>query len=211
MPVSEVTVEPRKPKQIWCLLEVPRTMAPGEYDCDLRGDPQFWLPRVKLTVRDFTLPLTPSLPVAAWSRNAHVNEDGEDVFATSPDKYWRTADQLLRHRIAPAEMLADFTRWQGDKPDFTLADQALARAEMFGVNPKALMLANESQIRNMSHPVRKLRLAQRHWRQRLGSNLAPVFASDPRWDGAGLPSPLMRHGVYDRRSSPSGPGPCIWA
>ncbi len=190
LPVSQVVLEPGKPKQVWCLLEVPREMDPGKYDCRLARGSWAWLPGLKLTVRDFELPLTPSLPVAASFQNVHVTEAGENVFAISPDKYWRAADQLLRHRITPAEMLADFTRWQGDKPDFALADQALARAETFGVNPKALMLANESQLMNMTDPVRKLDIARRHWRRRLGERLAPVFVSDYPRDPVAL-SPRM--------------------
>ena len=180
VPVSQVTVEPGKPKRLWCVLEVPRTIAPGEYDLEFTWTQVLWGAKIKLAVRDFALPRDPSLPVAASFTNAYISDDGRDVLATTPDRYWRIADQLLRHRVTPCEMLADFTRWQGDEPDFSLADQALVRAGTLGFSPEALMLANQSQLAKMTDPMRKLDLARVHWRQKLGVDLAPVYAG---WAG----------------------------
>jgi len=129
-------------------------------------------------VRDFALPRQPSLAVSVGLDSAQVAHVWyhDRTGGLNAREYWPFAEELLRHRLTPRELLADFTRWTDDAPDFSAAEEMLTRAELEGVRPDALIAARPDQLVAMAQPARSLAQALRHWRRPTGTDLLPTYA-----------------------------------
>ncbi len=176
-----IRLAPGDPIGLWWVVDVPANAAPGVYRGELRIG--YWdhacssLP-VELTVHDFALPRQPSLAVSVGLDSAPVALVWyhDRTGGLNAREYWPFAEELLRHRLTPRELLADFTRWAEDGPDFSTAEEMLTRAELEGIRPDALIAARTDQLVGMAEPARSLTEALRHWHQRTGTDLLPTYA-----------------------------------
>lgn len=176
--VPEKPVRGALDQQIWWEVEVPRDARPGLYRGEIvttDGEYRVALP-IELTVYDFALPEVPSL---AFS----VSFDPQEVTRLwygergplGTGEYWMFAEELLRHRVVPREMLADFTRWDDGKLRLEPAQRLAARVRRLGARGDGFVGARPEQLKGLADPGGVLDAALDRWQRLLGDRPLPIY------------------------------------
>ncbi|MFW5867064.1 MAG: sugar-binding protein [Armatimonadota bacterium] len=164
IPNASVTLD--EPRHIWWEVEIPRDAEAGAYEgmiVTTDGSSTVSLP-VRLTVHDFTLPITPSLAVSVGFDGQHVTEQWyEERSPLGAGEYWPYAQALLEHGLVPREMLADFTWWGDGEIDLGGANRMMIRAWDYAPAMRAMIAARPAHLKGLQDPARALRRAAGHW------------------------------------------------
>jgi len=191
--------EPVSAGGIWWEVEVPLDATPGVYVGEIvttDGEFRVALP-VELTVHDFTLPETPSLALSA-------SFDAQEVarlwygerWPLGSGEYRLFAEELLRHRVMPREMLADMTRWgEGEALSLTLADRMAERATEMGARWDGFTAARPEHLADLRDPGGVLDDVLDHWERTLGERPIPLYVPAGARVPQGLWDRQLRRGV----------------